>query len=98
MPYERSQMLFDDGADYKWTAQADKDNPYYRAGADHSLLNETEGYGVLYFINHLGAKFYPSQVVGLGTYQKIERTIKASPGQQTHKKKEDWIAENWSWC
>ncbi|MGZ3848418.1 MAG: hypothetical protein ACXVMS_07080 [Flavisolibacter sp.] len=96
MPYHRSDMLYDVGDYYKWTAKADHDNPYYRTGADHSMLNKTEGYEVLTFINHLGAKFWPSREVSLSNYQKIERMIKLSPGQQTHKKKEEWIHANWS--
>jgi hypothetical protein len=48
MPFDRSQMLYNDGY-YKWTAKADHDNPYYRKGADHSEINKTEGYEVLYF-------------------------------------------------
>jgi len=95
MAFERSQMLYDDGIYYKWTARADHDNPYYRTGADHSLLNKTEGYEVLYFINHLAQKFWPNETIYTSSYQKFERMIKASPGQQTHKQKEDWIRANW---
>lgn len=97
MAFERSELLYDDGKYYKWQAAADKDNPYYTKGADHSELNRTEGYEVLYFINHLGAKHWNAPV-GTGTYQKIERLIRYSvPGdQRTHKKVADWIIAHWN--
>lgn len=90
-------MLFDDGKHYKWIAKEDHDNPYYTKGTDHSELNRTEGYEVLYFINHLVAKRWSSPV-NLATYQKIERMIKNNvPSNiRTHKKIEDWIITNWS--
>jgi len=89
-------MLYDNGTYYKWTARADHDNPYYTKGTDHSELNRTEGYEVLYFINHLGEKRWKNP--NLATYQKIERIIRYSvPSNiRTHKKIEDWIILNWS--
>ena len=97
MAFEISEMLYNDGEYYKWNAAADKDNPYYTKGTDHSELNRTEGYEVLYFINHLGAKRLTT-TVSTATYQKIERLIRYKvPGdQRTHKKIEDWIVSHWN--
>ena len=96
MSFARSDMLCDNGTYYKWTARADHDNPYYTKGTDHSELNRTEGYEVLYFINHLGEKRWTN--TNLATYQKIERIIRYSvPSNiRTHKKTEDWIILSWS--
>jgi hypothetical protein len=96
MSYEKSEMLYNDGKYYKWDAKADHDNPYYTSGKDHSSLNRTEGYEVLYFINHLGKKLWSNPNVA--TYNKIERLIRYSVTHniETHKKIEDWIVANWS--
>ncbi|HMJ46046.1 MAG TPA: hypothetical protein VK498_01865 [Ferruginibacter sp.] len=96
MAFQKSQMLYDDGKYYKWTAQADHDNPYYTTGTDHSELNRTEGYEVKYFINHFGEKHFDTEPQTT-TYQKIETMIRyAVPGNiRTHKKIADWIIENW---
>jgi hypothetical protein len=97
MAYLKSEMLYDDGKYYKWTAKADHDNPYYTKGVDHSELNRTEGYEVLYFINHIGKKCWENTPT-VATYQKMEKMIKNSvPSNiRTHKKIEDWIISNWS--
>jgi len=97
MSYLKSQMLYDDGKYYKWTAKADHDNPYYTMGANWSELNRTEGYEVLYFINHISKKHW-SSTPSLGTYQKIEKMIRYDVPEdiRTHKKIADWIVNNWS--
>lgn len=95
MDFQRSEMLYDDGY-YKWTAQADHDNPYYRQGADYSEINKTEGYEVLYFLNHIGKKRWSSEP-STATYQKMERILRYHvPGKSTHKKAEDFIVANWN--
>ena len=96
MAYLQSQMLYKNENYYKWTAADDKDNPYYKWGADHSELNRTEGYEVLYFINQLANNRWV--YVNLSTYQKIEKMIRYNvPSNiRTHKKIEDWIISNWS--
>jgi hypothetical protein len=96
MAYDRSDMLYDDGSYYEWGAKADHDNPYYQTGTDHSLLNKTEGYEILYFINHLGKIFWQGGAVSKQSYQQIERMIRVSPGQQTHRQKQNWIHANWN--
>ena len=96
MSFERSQMLYDNGAYYKWTARADHDNPYYTRGADYTELNRTEGYEVLYFINHIGKKRWTNEPT-TATFQKIERLIRYSvPSNiRSHKQIEEWIINNW---
>lgn len=96
MSYLKSQMLYDNGTYYKWTASADHDNPYYRNGSDHTLLNRTEGYEVLYFINHLGSKHWNSP--NITTYQKIEKLLRydVPTNIRSHKGVADWIVANWS--
>ena len=95
MSFERSQMQYDDGY-YKWSARADHDNPYYRHGTDHSEINKTEGYEVLYFLNHFGKKRWNSEP-NTATYQKMERILRYNvPPKSTHKKAEDFIFSNWN--
>ncbi len=92
--FQKSQMLYDDGEYYKWTAKAAHDNPYYTKGIDHSELNSTEGYEVLYFINHFCDK-HINKPINLSTYQYVERLIKEKipPTLKTHKKVADWIIQ-----
>jgi len=96
MSFTRSEMLYNDGTYYKWTAKADHDNPYYTKGTDYSELNRTEGYEVLYFINHIGKVHFKSTPT-TATYQKIEKMIRYSvPSNiRTHKKVAEWIIDNW---
>jgi len=93
--FTKEEMLYNDGKYYKWTAKADHDNPYYIKGTDYSELNRTEGYEMLYFINHIGKKNW--QDPNTATYQKIERMIKSDvpTNFRTHRKIEDWITSNW---
>lgn len=94
MSFTRSQMQYDNGY-YKWSAQADHDNPYYRHGADYSEINKTEGYEVLYFLNHIGAKHW-NGTPSLATYQKMEYILRYYvPAKSTHKKAADFIVNNW---
>jgi len=96
MDFKQSDMLYDDGSYYKWQAKADHDNPYYIKGADHSELNPTEGYEILYYINHLG-KILWKEWPGTQACQKMERMIRYSVPKdiRTHKKIEGWIVANW---
>jgi len=98
MTYTRADMLYDNGSYYKWSARADHDNPYYTRGADHSELNRTEGYEILYFINHLGKLYWTTNPANKAAYNKIEKMIRYDvPGNiRTHKKIADWIISNWS--
>lgn len=92
MAFLRSDMLY---KDYKWTAKADHDNPNYRQGTDHSEINKTEGYEVLYFLNHIGKKRWNPEPA-VATYQKMERILRDHvPGKSTHKEAEDFIIKYW---
>ena len=92
MSYERSQMLYN----YSWQAKAAHDNPYYTRGIDHSEINKSEGYEVLYFLNHIGRKRWSSEPSTV-TYQKMERILKNYvPPRSTHKKAEEFIVSNWN--
>lgn len=97
MSFTKAQMLYDDGIYYKWNARADHDNPYYRHGSDYTELNRTEGYEVLYFINHIVDKRW-SPPVNTITYQKIERMIRyvVPHDIRSHLKIENWIVNNWN--
>lgn len=93
MAYERSQMIYND---YKWQAKAAHDNPYYTKGTDHSEINKSEGYEVLYFLNHIGKKCWKNEP-NLATYNKMERILREHvPARSTHKKAEDFIISNWN--
>ncbi len=91
MAYERSQMLYN----YKWNAKADHDNPYYTKGSDYSEINKSEGYEVLYFLNHIGKKYWTPEP-NTATYQKMEKILQNYvPQRSTHKKAEEFIIRNW---
>lgn len=96
MTFQRSQMLYDNGHYYKWQASEDKDNPYYRGGRDARQLNRTEGYEVLYFINHFVAKHQYHQ--DLATYRKVEQIIRYDLPSHIHQREliDKWIADNFS--
>ena len=97
MEYTKGDMLYDDGSYYKWQAKADHDNPYYIKGTDHSELNRTEGYEILYYINHLSKILWKSHP-GKVACQKMEKMIRYDVPKdiRTHKKIQDWIVANWS--
>lgn len=93
MAYERSQMIYND---YKWQAKAAHDNPYYTRGSDYSEINKSEGYEVLYFLNHIGKKCWQNEP-SIATYNKMERILREQvPTRSTHKKAEDFIVSNWN--
>ena len=75
MPFTQSQMLYDDGKYYRWSARADNDNPYYTKGTDYAEIDKTQGYEVLYFLNHIGRKCWSVEPT-TATYQKMERILR----------------------
>jgi hypothetical protein len=82
--------------DYKWFARADHDNPKITGGTDHSELNRTEGYEMLYFINRLADVwnwFNPP----LQSLQHLEKIIRdeVPSSIRTHKGIENWIESNY---
>ena len=93
MNYTKSQMVY---TDYKWTANADHDNPKIIAGADHTELNRTEGYEMLYFINSL-AKAWGWASTSLASCKKLETIIreKVPTSTRTHKGIKTWIESNY---
>jgi len=94
MSYTELDMVYHD---YKRTAKADHDNPYYKHGQEGSELNRTELYEMLYFINHLG-KIWKWAGNVKSSYQKIERLIrtKVPSNVRTHKSIRHWLETNWS--
>lgn len=83
--------------DYKWTAAADYDNPKVISGNDHSELNRTEGYEMLYFIRSL-AKSWDWKDEAIRACQKIERTIRmyVPATIRTHSAIKQWIETNYT--
>lgn len=83
--------------DYKWTAIADHDNPKVIGGNDHSQLNRTEGYEMLYFINSLMHTW--NWTVG-STYsaRHLEQIIRTEvPSSiRTHSGIKEWISAHYS--
>ena len=94
MTYTKNDMVYDD---YKWVARADHDNPKIIAGTDHSELNRSEGYEMLYFINSLAHTWGWKNVV-ISSYQHLERIIRTEVPSttRTHGGIKDWIAAKYS--
>jgi len=92
-PYKPSDMVF---ADYKTTARADHDNPKIISGNDHSELNRTEKYEMLYFISSL-AKSWDWNGYPLSSYQKLERIIRTEvpSSTRTHSGIKQWIVSKY---
>ena len=93
MAYLKSNMVYND---YKWTANADHDDPKFLGGQEHSELNRSEGYEMLWYINSL-AKTWDWKNVSVSSYQKLETIIrKEVPSTiRTHSKIKEWIAANY---
>lgn len=84
--------------DYKWSARADHDDPRITHFPDNVLLNRTEGYEVISFIN----RFLKNVTRGgggdwtLADVHKIERGIRIHPTDiRSQVKVRDWILANW---
>lgn len=93
MAYTEGEMIYHD---YKKTARADYDNPYYTKGQDFTQLNRTELYEMLYFINHLG-KIWNWTGNPTPGYQKAERLIriKVPSSIRSHLGIQTWLEQNW---
>lgn len=77
MTYKKTDMLYNDGKYYKWTAKADHDNPMFIHGKDHEEMDKTEGYEVLRFINQFAKSVsWSGSGPGLSEFQKIEKMIR----------------------
>jgi hypothetical protein len=88
MAYQRSQMVYDD---YKWTAAADHDNPKFIGAQEKAMLNRSEGYEMLYFINSLALTWNWND--SLNSYRNLERIIRTEvPSDiRTHGGIRSWI-------
>ena len=93
MEYIKSQMVF---KDYKWNASSDHDNPRFIGAQERSMLNRSEGYEMLWFINSL-AKTWSWTNVALSSYQHLERIIRENvPSNiRTHIAIRQWIANRY---
>ena len=82
--------------DYKWFARADHDNPKIIGGTDHSELNRTEGYEMLYFINSL-AKTWNWSGNLLSAFQHLEKIIRTEvpSSTRTHAGIKAWIESHY---
>jgi hypothetical protein len=89
MAYTKGNMVYND---YKWSARADHDNPKIIGGTDHSELNRTEGYEMLYFINSIAKTWGWND--SLLSYQSLEKIIRDSvPSNiRTHTGIKNWIS------
>lgn len=94
MAYLKSNMVY---ADYKWKAGDDHDNPHIKGKPDSSMLNRSEGYEMLYFINRL-AKVWGWTEPMLSSCQALERVIrtKVPSSIRTHAGIKEWIEANYS--
>lgn len=90
--FNKSDMVY---TDYKWTAKADFDNPKIIGGNDHSELNRTEGYEMLYYIRSL-AKTWNWKDDAIKACQKLEKTIRSIVPDtiRTHIEIKTWIEHN----
>lgn len=94
MTYLRSQMVYDD---YKWTSKADHDNPKFIGAQESAMLNRSEGYEMLWFINSL-AKTWGWADNSTSSCQHLERIIRTEvpSSTRTHSGIKDWIAAKYS--
>ena len=90
--YNKSDMVY---VDYVWKATADIDNPKFVGGNDHSELNRSEGYEMLYYIRSL-AKTWNWKDDAIRACQKLEKTIrtKVPSNIRTHTGIRVWIESN----
>lgn len=90
--FNQNDMIY---KDYRWTAAADLDNPKIVGGLDHSELNRSEGYEMLYYIRSL-AKTWGWKDDAIRACQKLERTIrqKVPSNFRTHSEIKNWIELN----
>ena len=90
--FNKNDMFY---SDYKWTARVNLDNPKIIGSNDHSELNRTEGYEMLYFIRSLG-KSWDWKEDAIKSFQKLEKTIKLKVPANIRKHSEikKWIEVN----
>jgi hypothetical protein len=88
--FKKSDLKYED---YSWKAKTG-DNPKLTGSPDNDLLNRTEGYEMLDFINVLMKEFKFEKIA---SGQKIERLIREEVPANIHSRKKikAWINENW---
>jgi len=93
MPCKKDDLLY---TDYKWKAKDDHDDPKFIHHPDSDELNRTEGYEMLYFINHCAKKWGWADN-SIGGYRKLEKTIrtKVPSPPRTHDGIRIWIETNY---
>ncbi len=92
MAYSKSQMVYND---YKWTARADHDNPKFIGAQESAMLNRSEGYEMLWYINSLAKTWGWKD--NQSSYQNLERVIrdKVPSTIRSHSKIKEWIEANY---
>ncbi|MGE6221091.1 hypothetical protein ACQKCH_14785 [Nubsella zeaxanthinifaciens] len=92
MKYQKSQMVYQD---YKWNARADHDNPKFVGAQERSMLNRSEGYEMLDFIDRLASDWKWGD--NLGARQRLEKIIreKVPSNIRTHDEIKKWISSNY---
>lgn len=74
MSFLKSDMRYDDGQYYTWTARSSNDDPKTIGGKEKDELNRREGYEVLPFIQNWVRLNFNRPT--LSVYHKIERLIR----------------------
>lgn len=94
MAYKKSDMVY---KDYKWTAGADNDNPNITGKPDSTMLNRSEGYEMLYYINRL-AYLWGWSKDNIPPMQRLEKIIRemVPSNIRTHGGIRQWIQNNYS--
>jgi hypothetical protein len=94
MHYKKSDMVY---KNYKWTAGADFDDPQFKKYQEHSELNRTEGYEVLWFINYCARQWAWKEDALIASCQKLEKVIhtKVPDPPRTHAAIKTWIEKNY---
>lgn len=92
MKFKRSDLIFED---YRWSAREEYDDPCVIGEPDSTLLDRTEGYEVLYFINAFGRRQF-KEFPPVAILQRVEKAIRKCPTSiRSQKGIEDWIVSRW---
>lgn len=88
MPFQRSEMLYT----YNWSTKYENDDPRVTGEPDSTLLDRTEGYEMLYFINSCARKWNWTGYL-TSAYQRLEKIIKTEvPSDiRSQQKIKEWI-------
>ena len=93
MAYLKSQMMY---SDYSWKSRYANDDPSVRGVPDSTLLNRSEGYEMLYFINRLAKIWnWGENVPAMQRLETIIRT-KVPSNQRSHEHIRIWIEQNYT--